>query len=383
VKTDSFTHAPEAVPHSGPSSSLSVLAPYARMALYLALCAAVVMICYAQFESMQAKDVLQKSQAGLVSQIGVTEPIHKHLAAQYSEKKGTLLADSPTDVAKLLNPDVLVVAYGEDSDLEVQPIDWHQFQAHLAAAIGKQVELRIYQNTPDDVAAIKDGQIHVVALHAADSPYLVNNAGFIPVAVVARDAGAEGNRLDLAVSNDSKIKSLSDLRGHALTCSTPVSITGYRAAVALLLQEAGLRPDVDYSVTFSLSQKRSVLGLRDGEFEAAALSDDKVQSLLKAGRIKESDFRTIYQSQVVPRFTIGYVYNLQPELAAKVSAAILDFKNESGPVGEDSGKPLHFVAVDYKKDFEFVRKIDESFDPRLGPKPPKAKAEAASSPAET
>jgi phosphonate transport system substrate-binding protein len=161
------------------------------------------------------------------------------------------------------------------------------------------------------------------------------------------------------------------VKGHALTCSTPDSITGHRAAVALLLQEASLRPDVDYSINFSLGQKRSVQGLADGEFEVAALSDDKVHSQLKAGHLKESDFRIIYQSQVIPRFTIGYVYNLQPQLAKKITEGILDFKNEKGPVAENSEKPMRFVAVDYKRDFEFVRKIDESFDPRLGPKPPK------------
>ena len=237
---------------------------------------------------------------------------------------------------------------------------------------GRKVETRVYQNTPDEVAAVKDGKMHVVALHAADTPYLVNNAGFIPVAVVGTDGGAaKGNRLDLAVRAGSSIHNLADVKGHTLTCSTPVSITGHRAAVALLLQEASLRPDVDYSINFSLGQKRSVQGLADGEFEVAALSDDKVQSLLKAGRIKDADFHIIYQSQVIPRFTIGYIYNLQPELAKKITKCILDFTNEKGPVAEGCEKPMRFVAVDYKKDFEFVRKIDESFDPRLGPKPPK------------
>jgi phosphonate transport system substrate-binding protein len=350
----------------------TTLVAVARALLYLSFVAAISAICYAQYESIQANHVLQRSQTDLVNQFGVTAPSHKHLAPDYSDQNGRLLADPPTDPAKLLNPDTIVIAYGTDSDLDVQPIAWEEFQAYLAEVSGKKVETRVYQNTPDEVAAVKDGKMHVVALHAADAPYLVNNAGFIPVAVVGTDGGAaKGNRLDLAVRAGSSIHNLADVRGHTLTCSTPVSITGHRAAVALLLQEASLRPDVDYSINFSLGQKRSVQGLADGEFEVAALSDDKVQSLLKAGRIKDSDFHIIYQSQVIPRFTIGYIYNLQPELANKITESILDFRNEKGPVAEGSEKPMRFVAVDYKKDFEFVRKIDESFDPRLGPKPPK------------
>ena len=40
---------------------------------------------------------------------------------------------------------------------------------------------------------------------------------------------------------------------------------------------------------------------------------------------------------------------------------------------------MRFFAVDYKKDFEFVRQIDESFDPRLGSN--KTKSKATSDPA--
>jgi hypothetical protein len=39
----------------------------------------------------------------------------------------------------------------------------------------------------------------------------------------------------------------------------------------------------------------------------------------------------------------------------------------------NTGKPMRFFAVDYKNDFEFVRKIDEYFDPRLASKKSKPK----------
>ena len=243
----------------------------------------------------------------------------------------------------------------------------------MAQVTGKHVETQMYTNAPGDVLAVKDGKIHVIALHAADAPYLVNNAGFIPVAVLGTSTGAIGNHLDLAVGANSKVKSLADLRGHNLTTTNTASITGHRAAVAVLLQEAGLRPDIDYSIGYSFSQTRSILGVANGEFEAVALSDDKLQTLLKAGRLQPTDYRIIYESQVIPRFTIGYVYNIEPELAAKIGKAILEFKNE-GASSDDNEQPMHFVPVDYKRDFEFVRKMDESFEPRLGPKPPKPKA---------
>ena len=227
------------------------------------------------------------------------------------------------------------------------------------------VELRVYQNTTDGGRRHQGRQNSRHRVHAADTPYLVNNAGFVPVAVVGSDAGAEGNRLDLAVPAKSDIHNLADFKGHTLTCTTPTSITGHRAAVALLLQEAGLRPDIDYSITFSLGQKRSVMGVVDGEYEAAALSHDEVASLLNSGRVQVSDYRVVYQSQVIPRFTIGYVYNLQPPLAAKISQAILDFQNARWPSWRGKRKAFTFRRGRLQKGFR-IRSQDRPIVRPLG-----------------
>jgi phosphonate transport system substrate-binding protein len=349
-----------------PGDSAAQLLKLARSAMYLCIAAVALVLAYAAYQVQQARSLSQQSENALVHQIGVIAPTAKHLAPRYTDKQGRLLADPPMDPSQLLDPDTIVVAYAEDSDLDVQPIAWNEFQTHLAQATGKNVEMRLYRHTGDDVAAIRGGKVHVAAVHAADAPYLVNTAGLIPVAVVGTDAGAEGNHLLLSVANNSPIRNLADLKGRVLTCTMPASITGYRAAATVLLQKAGLRPGIDYTISFSGGQKRSTLGLAAGDFEAAALSDDKVQSLLADGTLKESDFRIIYKSEVIPRFTIGYVYNLQPALAEKISEAIVSFPNDGGPIDENT-KPYRFYPTDYQRDFGFMRKIDESFDPRLRP----------------
>jgi phosphonate transport system substrate-binding protein len=346
-----------------------------RVVLYLALAATIAYVAVVAVRVSQEKAKFKKAQALSVVRIGVVEANQKHLSAQYSDKSGRLLADPPADASQLIDPDTIEVAYINDEDADASEVDWKEFQSHLAEVTGKKVNLRKYTNGVDDVAAVKDGKTQVVALHAADTPYLVNNAGFIPVAVLANEGNATGHRLDMVVRADSSIQSLADFRGRTLTCTTPLSVSGYRAAVALLMQDAHLRPNVDYFITFSLGMKRSVLGLikPKAPFEAVAVSDDKLQGQLDKGHIKASDFRIIYQSAPIPRTTIGYVYNLQPDLAAKVQQAIVGFVNKGGAEDEATGKPSRFFPIDYKKDFEFVRKIDDSFDPRLGGKPPKAK----------
>jgi hypothetical protein len=41
-------------------------------------------------------------------------------------------------------------------------------------------------------------------------------------------------------------------------------------------------------------------------------------------------------------------------------------RTRQAEAAESAGTPLHFVPIDYKRDFEFVRAIDNSFDPRFG-----------------
>jgi len=361
-----------------PAKARHQLATPVRVVLYLALAATVAYVVYRGVEVSQARAQLKKAQDKSVVRIGVVEATEKHLAPQYSDKAGRLLADPPADASQLINPDTIEVAYIDDPDADASEVDWQGFQTHLAEVTGKKVNIRTYSNGVDDVAAVKEGKIQVVALHASDTPYLVNNAGFIPVAILENDGNATGHRMDIAVPAASPIHSLSDIRGHTLTCTTPMSVSGYRGAVALLLQDARLRPNVDYFITFSLGMKRSVLGLAQpkGAFEVVSVSDDRLQSQLNKAHIKATDFRIIYQSPVIPRTTIGYVYNLQPGLAAKIQQAIVGFENKGGAVDDTTGKPSRFFPIDYKKDFEFVRKIDDSFDPRLGGKPPKAKETA-------
>lgn len=306
------------------------------------------------------------------------------LAASFVDSKGRMLADPPAAADKIVDPKEIVFARWDVGSSKVSSDDggkfsWPQFEDHLAKATGLKVREIDYSNSPSDFDKIKHDGITILALHAAETPFLVNNYGFQPIAVLGDDSGANGNKLDILVPANSPITSLIDLQGNTLTCTVPSSITGYRAAVVTLMEKQNLRPNIDYYITWSTSQTKSIKGVADGgKFAAAAISDDKLQTLLEDGRVEKSKYKMIYQSEVIPRTTIGWFYNLKPELADKLRAAILDFRtvsekpatNPSTESSADSGtvKPMHFIPIDYKKDFDFVRRIDDRFDPRFGAK---------------
>ena len=93
--------------------------------------------------------------------------------------------------------------------------------------------------------------------------------------------------------------------------------------------------------------------------------------MLADGEIKSSDYRVIYESQIIPRLSIGYVYNLQPELAGKIAAAITGFENQPATVEQPAdAKPAAAPCASSRSTTRATsnscRKMDASFDPRFG-----------------
>jgi phosphonate transport system substrate-binding protein len=337
-----------------PQLTSSTFSGWGKLVLIVCILASVTYVAAQALQTMKQK---QASQQAVVASMGLITPTHKGLASKF---QGTLLADPPTSSDQLVDPDSIVIARLSNSD-EIPGKSWAEFDKHLAEATGKKVTDIIYTGSADQLARFSNGKITLAAVHPADAPFIVNNYGFQPFAVLGTDAGANGNHLDVIVPAGSSIASLADLKGHSLACTAPSSITGYRAAVAVLMQDDQLRPNVDYYVLWSMGQKKSIKGIADkpAKYEAAAVSDDKLQSLIDDGDIDKSQYKVIYQSDVIPRTTIGYFYNLKPELAAKIRQATLDFNS---PAAKDT---LRFLPSDYQKDFQFLRTIDDSFDPRL------------------
>lgn len=331
---------------------------WGRVVLFLCLAGVVGYVAADAIRTMGVKNALLQNEQSAVVSSGLITPAPKHLASRFTDAHDRLLADPPTAPDQLINPDTLTIAHLDNSD-EIPGPSWADFDQHLQEETGKSVADVPYDGTPEQFARITAGKITLVAVHAADAPFLVNNYGFEPVAVLGNEQGANGNHLDIIVPANSSITAPIGLKGHSLACSAPSSITGYRAAIATLAQNDNLRPNVDYFIVWSMSQKRSIMGVVGKQFDAAAVSDDKLQTLLGDGKVEKSQFKVIHQSDVIPRTTIGCFYNLNPDLAAKVQKAILDYSPSAGP------DVLRFLAVNYRTDFQFVRTIDASFDPRL------------------
>ena len=301
--------------------------------------------------------------AGRLRELTRYAPTEKSLLAKYRDQDSNLLADPPTNPQQLVDPSVLTVAHFDDDGKS--QVDWETYATRLAKLTGKRVELINYLQRADQIEAIAAGQIHVVALHAADLPHIVNNCGLVPFASWGKSGVADGNCMVIATSVSSPVESLADVRGRTLTCTRPDSVSGYRLAISILALLQKMKPNIDYQVEFSHAQGSSIRGLTLDEIEIAAVSSNKLRSMIEGGSVKESQFRRIYESPPIPRLVIGYIHRLSPDLAEKIMSATLEFREladgRSGVRDDEAG----FFQINYKADFELEREIDSKFDPRI------------------
>ena len=317
----------------------------------------------------------------LSSSYGLSGGAHKGLDPHFSTTNGATAAP-PAKAGDLLDPPVLNVVHVESDEDTAAKIPWDALSHAIASATGKQVTMHRFEPDRSQMDVIREGNYQILVVHAAETPYLVNNIGFVPFAVAGDEHGPDGHRLNIIVNANSPIKAVPDIRSHVLKCTAPDSITGYRAALAYLAELHDLRAGADFEVTYSGSPSQSIHDIVAGDMAAAAVSNDKLISMTQSGEISPKSYRVLFESEVIPRFVVGFVYNLKPDVASEVQKAVLSFVGTSSGQTSELSRNIRFVPVQYPKDFEIVRAIDDAFEPRAVSLP-KSTTRPASQPATT
>ena len=168
--------------------------------------------------------------------------------------------------------------------------------------------------------------------------------------------------MHIIVPADSDIRSIADLKGHELTLTEPGSNSGYKAPLILLRSRHGLEPERDFTLRFSGGHAESIRGIADKTYQAAAVAGDLLKRAVAQGTIKQSDYRSIFDSEAFPTACFGYVHTLKPELATKVREALnsFDWKGTGMEKEFASSEQARFVPANFKDDWALVRQIDDA-----------------------
>ena len=207
--------------------------------------------------------------------------------------------------------------------------------------------------------ALKKGELHIAGLNTGIVPLAVQRSGFVPLCTFGREDGTFGYTMQLLVPADSPIKDIDGVKGHKVTLTRPDSNSGCKVLL-IAGDEYDLQPDRDYTWGFSLGHEESIKGVAAKEFEAAPVASDILARMVEQNEVDPNAFRSIHESERFPPATIGFVYNLTPELRDAIRETLLAFELPgTGLEGEFGADVTKLVPVNYKQDWANARRIDQ------------------------
>jgi phosphonate transport system substrate-binding protein len=278
----------------------------------------------------------------------------------FADADNDMVADPPTDPAKLIKPDALVFSYVAEEEAPSEDT-WKELFAAIKEKTGKEVKLAHFNTVEEQLAAMKKGELHIAGLNTGVVQSAVEQDGFVPLCTLGRDDGSWGYTMEFIVPAGSPIKKLEDIKGHKVAFSTTDSNSGCKAPVVTLKERCNFLPERDYQWGFSSGHKESIKGIADKKFEVAPVASDLLAGMKESKEIDPASYVSIYTSERYPPATIGYVYNLSPELRDGIKEALLEFdwkgtglEKKFGPEGKSK-----FVAINYKDDWANTRRISQ------------------------
>ncbi len=154
------------------------------------------------------------------------------------------------------------------------------------------------------------------------------------------------------------------MKGKKLAFTTPTSNSGFKAPAALLRQKFGLEAGKDFEPVFSGKHDNSIMGVVNKDYQVAAVANSVIQRMTARKMISKNEFVSLFKSQTFPTTGYGHVYNLKPELAAKVKEAFFSFPWEGSELLKEFGvaepPQQKFMPITYKEHWQIVRDIDDA-----------------------
>ncbi|TWT96210.1 ABC transporter, phosphonate, periplasmic substrate-binding protein [Botrimarina colliarenosi] len=297
----------------------------------------------------------------LAKLLGPTEVASEQVA--FKDVDGDLLCDFPAD-DQCVTPETLVFSYVGPPEESDEATSWADVLTALSDATGLPVEYQHYPSTSDQVAALADAKLHIVGLNTGAIPLAVETAGFHPVCTFGREDGSFGYTMKLLTRAEDGVDDPAKLAGKRIAFTTPDSNSGCKAALVYLMNQQDLLPERDYQWGFTFGHETSVKELLAGEHDAAPVASDILERMTNDGEVDADALQVIYESERFPPATIGYAYNLSPELREEISKTLLGFVWPGTSVEAKYGASgaTQFVPVNYKDDWANIRRINATVE---------------------
>jgi len=338
-----------------------------RMIAALALVAAA-----AGWATYSATSLEQQAQQQLVERTvsNVFSNMHADAAMDdvYSDEDGDLIADTPAKSALLAEPTALVFSFIASEDTANNAEVWQAATDAIADQTDLPVTYLHLEDSKEQLAALRGGQLHVTAFSSGTVPVAVNTAGFVPLCTIGTAAdddnarGAFGYKMQFIVKADSPLKKLDDLRGKKIAFVRPRSNSGCKAAMIHLWEKHGMQPERDFDWYYSYSHNTSIAEVLDGSADAAPIASDILDRMVTKGEVDKDAYRVIYESERFPPVAFGCAYTLPLELRESILAALMGLDWTDTKLADEMGAGVTktFLPISYKDDWANIRRVDQA-----------------------
>ena len=284
------------------------------------------------------------------------------LDSRYEDKNADMVADTPSDPAKQIDPQTLIFAYTPVEDPAVYVEVWAEFLTHMEKVTGKKVQFFPVQSNAAQIEAMRAGRLHVAGFNTGSNPLAVACAGFKPFAMMAASDNSYGYEMEIITYPNSGISKVEDLKGKKLAFTSQTSNSGYKAPSSILKAEFNMEAGKDFEPVFSGKHDNSILGVANKDYPAASIANSVLAEMIGRNVVKKEQFVTIYKSQTFPTTGYGMVYNLKPELQEKIKQAFFTFDWKGSKLEKEfsASHQAKFIPITFKEHWEVVRKVDEA-----------------------
>jgi phosphonate transport system substrate-binding protein len=282
------------------------------------------------------------------------------LDARFTDADGDLIADIPTESGQWLDPSVLIFAYTPVEDPAVYAEVWQPFLDHMSELTGRPVQFFPVQSNAAQIEAMRAGRLHVAGFNTGSNPLAVACAGFRPFAMMAAADGSFGYEMEFITYPGSGISSIEDLRGRVMAFTAETSNSGFKAPSALLESEFGMVAGVDFTPAFSGAHDNSILGVANRDYDAAAIANSVKARMIDRGVVSADQLEVFYQSDTFPTTGYGTVYNLHPDLQARVQEAFFTFDWTGTALEAEFSRSgeSQFIPITFLENWSVIRQID-------------------------
>ena len=206
-----------------------------------------------------------------------------------------------------------------------------EFENQLSEEIGIPVEA--FQATSYNAAieAMKNNKADMVVMPPFAYILGVERANIEAIAGASTPGGVQSH---IIVGKDSDIVSLEDLEGKSFGFVEPSSSSGHLIPKTMLVQKLGvsaeeLEKDFFENVQFVGAQDSAVIGVVNGQYDAAAVASPVPRSLVERGVIEDGSYRIIAESEVTPPPPVSVRSEIPDEIKQQVKDFLLTY--DGGP----------------------------------------------------